>query len=388
MEPVYITGVGMTQFGTLPDSLVSMAHAAAVEAVRDSGAEGVKIDRLIVGTQNPDEFTGQGHASTLLADDLGLVPCGATRVESGPSSGSSAIEVAFALVASGLARSVLVIGVEKMSGVDRSVASRILAKMMSYENETRYGGTPASMAAMMARRYMHEYGLSRDDLSLIPVKAHRNGSKNPLAHFRSELTVDKVNTSRIVSYPLTVYDCCPTSDGAAAALVASKQFANEVGALDRAVQIVGIGHATDFHAVQHRDSLTSMAATVMASRDAFRMADLSPKDVDVCELHDAFSILELIDMEDIGFAPRGQAITVVREGMTEVSGSIPVNTTGGLKARGHPTGATGVAQIRDLVLQLRQEHLPGIQVDSPSVGLSHNIGGFGNNMVVTILRTP
>jgi acetyl-CoA C-acetyltransferase len=275
-----------------------------------------------------------------------------------------------------------------MSSVDRGAASRILAKMMSFESETRYGGTPAALAGLLARRYMHDYGLTRDELSLIPVKAHRNGAKNPLAHFQSEISVENVNRAKIVADPLTLYDCCPTSDGAAAALVVSKRFMKGSTMFERAVQVAGIGHATDYHAVQHRQSLTSMQATIDAADRAFRMSRVSAKDVDVCELHDAFSILELIDMEDVGLVERGNAMTAVREGATQVDGKMPVNTSGGLKARGHPVGATGVAQIRDLVLQLRGEHLRGIQVDSPETALSHNIGGFGNNMIVMILRRP
>jgi len=273
-----------------------------------------------------------------------------------------------------------------MSEVDRGVASGILAKMMSYENETRCGATPTALAAMIARRYMHDYGLTRDELSLIPVKAHRNGAKNPLAHFQKEITVEQVSTARVVADPLTLYDCCPTSDGAAAVVVASGRVMKEHGLADRAIRVLGIGHGTDYLAVQHRLTLTSMNASVVAAERAFKMAGSSPKEIDVCELHDAFSILELVNMEDIGLVERGSAIHAVKEGLTEVTGKMPVNTTGGIKARGHPTGATGVAQIRDIVIQLREEAPKGLQVDNPEIGLTHNIGGFGNNIVVTILQ--
>jgi acetyl-CoA C-acetyltransferase len=386
MEPVNVVGIGMTKFGVLEDSLLDLAQKAAFEAMDDSSLVETKFNHLLVGVQNPDEFVGQGHLSTVLADRLGLVPAGATRVETGPSSGSSAFEAAFAQIAAGMADLVLVIGVEKMSEVDRGTASRILAKMMSYENETRYGATPTALAAMMARRYMHDYGLMRDELSLVPVKAHRNGAKNPLAHFQKEITIEQVNTARVVADPLTLYDCCPTSDGAAAVIVASNRIVKEHNLADRAVRVLGIGHGTDYLAVQHRLSLTSMNATVVAAEKAFKMAHVTPKEIDVCELHDAFSILELVNMEDIGLVERGEAILAVKEGLTEVSGNMPVNTTGGIKARGHPTGATGVAQIRDIAMQLRGEAPRGLQVDSPKTGLTHNIGGFGNNMVVGIFQ--
>ena len=216
MEPVYVIGTGMTPFGRLEDSGLDLAVKAALEAMNDSETLDSKFDHLVIGTQNPDEFIGTGHLSTLLADRLGIIPVGATRVETGPSSGSSAFELAFSKIAAGLAELVLVIGVEKMSAVDTGTASRILAKMMSYENETQYGATPTALAAMITRRYMHDFGLTRDELSLVPVKAHRNGAKNPLAHFQKEVNVEKVNNSRIVADPLTLYDCCPTSDGASA----------------------------------------------------------------------------------------------------------------------------------------------------------------------------
>ncbi|MFW9967622.1 MAG: hypothetical protein ACFFEA_10760 [Candidatus Thorarchaeota archaeon] len=384
MEPVYVIGIGMTRFGMLEESIVELAELAAKEAILDSGAEGQTFDRMLVGSQNPDEFTGIGHLSTLLADRIGIVPAGATRVETGPSSGSSAFEVGFSLIAAGLSDLALIVGVEKMSGVERSAASGIIAKMLSNENETRYGATPIALAAIMARRYMHEYGLIRDELSLIPVKAHRNGARNPLAHFQKEITVEMVNSARVVADPLTLYDSCPVSDGAAALVLASEKMMKDTAQRDRCAKVLGVGHATDYLAIQHRQSLTSMNATKVAAQKAFRMAGLAVDDIDVFELHDAFSILELVNMEDIGLAEPGTAINMVKNGMTEVNGPSPVNTTGGLKSRGHPTGATGVAQIRDVMLQLRGEAPRMIQVDSPKRALCQNIGGFGNNMVVSI----
>ena len=384
MKPVHVIGAGMTKFGVLEECILELVQSASLQALDSSGSRGESFDHIFVATQNPDEFTGVGHLSTLTADRLGLVPAGATRVETGPSSGSSAFEAGYALIASGMADLVLVVGVEKMSEVERGTASKILAKMMSNENETKYGATPTALAAMIARRYMHEYGLTRDELSLIPVKAHRNGAKNPLAHFQKEITVEKVTNSRVVADPLTLFDCCPTSDGAAALVLASEDKTKQIGLADEYVKVLGVGHATDFHAVQHRLSMTSMNATVVAAQRAFKMAKLTPKHVDVCELHDAFSILELIDMEDVGLVERGQAIAAVKDGVTAVDGDLPINTTGGLKARGHPTGGTGVAQIYDIYTQLMGISPSALQVDTPQIGLTHNIGGFGNNMVVAL----
>ena len=388
MEPVNVIGAGMTPFGILDDSIVQLAEKASFKAMSDSQTLDLQFDHIVVGSQNPDEFVNKGHLSTLIADRLGLVPAGATRVETGPSSGSSAFETAFTMIASGHSDLILVIGVEKMSEVDRGTASKILAKMMSYENETRYGATPTALAAMVTRRYMHDYGLTRDDLSLVPVKAHRNGAKNTLAHFQKETTVEKVSNARVVADPLTLFDCCPTSDGAASLVLASDRIVRDLGVSDQAVRVLGVGHGTDYHAVQHRLSMTSFGATIAAADRAFSIAKIGPADIDVCELHDAFSILELVNMEDLGLAERGHAIDMVKEGATEVDGQIPVNTTGGLKSRGHPTGGTGVAQIHDIYCQLLQKAPKGLQVEAPKIGLTQNIGGFGNNMVVGIFSTP
>jgi len=384
MESVNIVGVGMTKFGNLEDSIIDLAKNAGMESLSDASIIDSPIDHLVVGSQNPEEFTGMSHLSTILADALGVVPAGATRVETGPSSGSSAFELGVSMIGAGMADLILVVGVEKMSEVPREIASRILARMLSDENEIRYGATPAALAALITRRYMHDYGLTRDDLSLIPVKAHRNGARNPLAHFQKEVTIEQVNSSPIIADPLRLYDCCATSDGAAALVLASDRAVREHGISDNAIRVLGVGHGTDYLAVQHRTSLTSLNATKIASRNAFRMATINPKDIDVCELHDAFSILELVNMEDIGLVEKGRAIRAVKDGITEVSGSIPVNPTGGLKARGHPTGGTGVAQIRDITLQLREQAPRDLQVEDPTYGLTHNIGGFGNNMVVGI----
>jgi len=382
VESVNIVGVGMTKFGNLEDSITDLAQKAGMEALSDSSNMDTPIDHMLVGSHIPEVFTGLSNLSTILADALGVVPAGATRIETGPSSGSSAFEAGVSLISSGLADIVLVLGVEKMSGVPRDTVSNIIARMLSEKDEIRYGTTPTALAALVTRRYMHDYGLTRDELSLIPIKAHRNGAKNPLAHFQKEVTIEEVNTSPIIADPLRLYDCCATSDGAAALVLASDKAVREHSFSDNVVKVLGVGHGTDYLALQHRTSLTSFNATRVASRNAFRMSGIKPSDVDVCEIHDAFSILELLNMEDIGLVEKGQAARAVEDGITEVSGSIPINPTGGLKARGHPTGATGVAQIRDIVLQLRGKAPRDLQVKDSVIGLSHNIGGFGNNVVV------
>ena len=374
----------MTKFGNLEDSIIDLAQKAGMESLTDASLMDSPIDHMLVGSHNPEVFTGLSHLSTILADALGVVPAGATRVETGPSSGSSAFEAGVAMIRAGMADLLLVIGVEKMSGVPRATATKILARMLSEKDEIRYGVTPTALAALVTRLYMHDYGLTREELSLIPVKAHRNGAKNPLAHFQKEVTIEEVNTSPIIADPLRLYDCCATSDGAAALVLASDKAVREHNLSDNAIRVLGVGHGTDYLALQHHTSLTSLNASKIASTKAFRMAGIKPSEIDVCELHDAFSILELLNMEDVGLFEKGHAIQAVKDGITEVSGSLPVNPTGGLKARGHPTGGTGIAQIRDIVLQLRGHAPRNLQVRDPTIGLTHNIGGFGNNIVVGI----
>jgi acetyl-CoA C-acetyltransferase len=370
MPDVRIASAACTRFGRRPETLVELLAEASARALG-----GREVEALFVGCQNPEEFSGTGNLATALCDALALAPRPAVRVECASSSGAAVFEQAAWSVDSGRYRSVLVVAGEKMTHLPTGRVSGILAEVLS-PVERALGLTMASLAALSARAYMHRHGLTREELALVPVKSHSNALLNPVAHLQKAISVQDVLESRLVSDPLRVYDCSAVSDGAAAAVLTSG--AGPVG-------VAGIGHGTDALAVQHREDLCSLRATREAARQAYGQAGLGPGDIDVVEAHDAFSILELIDLEDLGFFGKGEARKALVKGETKLGGSLPVNVSGGLKARGHPVGASGLAQIVELFDQLTGS-AGKRQVDGAAVGLSQSIGGFGCNNLVTILR--
>jgi len=371
MAGVYISDIGMTKFGRRKESLQNLMYEAYANSI--SGQE-PQFDAVFVGCMNPDEFVGDSNLATLIVDHLGLYQKPSVRIDNAPASGSAAFEQAFFSVASGHYKNVLVLAGEKMSNLPTTKTTRILSKLIDkYERST--GATMPALAALVTRRYMHEYGLGREELAQAAVKNHHNGTLNPYAQFQKEITVEEVLKSKMISDPLRLYDCASISDGACAVILTSNKTD---------VKVTGIGHATDFLSLQYRDSLTSFNATKIAAKRAYEMAKKKPKDIDVAEVHDAFTILEIVNPEDLGFYKPGEGVTALINGKTELSGELPINTSGGLKARGHPVGATGLAQICEIVWQLRGE-AEKRQVKA-NIGLCHNIGGFVNNNIVTILE--
>jgi len=371
MTKVYISDVGMNKFGKSKESLQTLMYEAYSNTMT---SEEPKFDAVFVGSMNPDEFVGDSNFATLIVDHFGLYQTPSIRIDNAPASGSAAFEQAYFSIASGHYDRVLVLAGEKMSGLATSIVTRILSKLIdSYERST--GATMPALAALVTRRYMHDYGLSREDLALAAVKNHHNGSLNPYAQFQKEITVEAVLKSKMIADPLRLYDCASIADGACAAILTSKKTD---------VRVAGIGHATDYLSLQYRDSLTSFNATKLAAKRAYERANKTPKDIDVAEVHDAFTILEFVNPEDLGFFKPGDSIAALVEGKTSLNGNLPINPSGGLKARGHPVGATGLAQICEIVWQLRGE--AGKRQVSADVGLCHNIGGFVNNNIVTILE--
>lgn len=372
MAKVYISDVGMTKFGRRKESLQTLMYEAYAHAAT---AQQPEFDAIFVGCMNPDEFVGDSNFATLIVDHLGLYQTPSVRIDNAPASGSAALEQAFFSVASGHYEKVLVLAGEKMSGLLTSIATRILSKLIDkYERNT--GATMPALAALVTRRYMHDYGLSREELALAAVKNHHNGTLNPYAQFQKEITVEDVLKSKMIADPLRLYDCASISDGACAVILTSSKTD---------VKVTGIGHATDFLSLQYRDSLTSFNATKVAAKRAYERAHRQPKDIDVAEVHDAFTILEIVNPEDLGFFKPGEGVAALINGKTGLSGELPINPSGGLKARGHPVGATGLAQICEIVWQLRGE--AGKRQVSANIGLCHNIGGFVNNNIVTILES-
>lgn len=385
MRDVVIIGCGMTKFARpLPGSLMDIASEASLKAIEDAGASDRDFDAVYFASMASGEFAHQTAAATALVDELGLIPAPAHRVENGPASGGSAIREAFLGIASGMYDLVLVTGAEKMSTVPGEVVTDVISTMAHHEAEYIHGVTFPGLAAMLTRLYMVRYGLTEDQLAAVAVKNHENGSKNPYAQLsHKKATIAGVKDSVMVADPLRLYHVCPVSDGAASLVLCSAEKAREFSG--KPIKIAGLGQATDTHAVQEREDPTVLKSVQIASRQAFGMAGLKPKDIDVAELHDAFEILEIVESEDAGFFPKGEGGKAAEEGKTALDGEIPINPSGGLKAKGHPVGATGVAQVVELVWQLRGE-AGERQVKGAKNAFALNFGGFGDNAVVTILR--
>jgi len=375
---VYISGAAMTQFGRSQSSLDSLMVEAGRAALNDAGLD--SVDALYLGVMNPAEFTGDSNLAALLADQLGLPGVPSSRVETASSTGAGVLETAFYAVASGYVKRALVVAGEKMTHLPTAQTTRILARVID-KVERQYGASMPALAAMIARRYAYENELDQEELAralaAVAVKNHANGSLNPLAQFRKAIDPENYFKSKMVADPLHIYDCAPITDGAAA-VVLTKEPSK--------VCLTGIGHATDTLAVGRRGTLTSFNSTKQAAMKAYRMAQINPKDVDLAEVHDAFTIFEIIGTEDLGFFEPGQGCRAVLEGWTTLQGRLPVNSSGGLKARGHPVGASGLAQVVELVWQLRRQLPEARLIKDASIALAQSIGGLANNNFVTILK--
>jgi len=382
---VAIVGIGSTTLGEhWQKGLRDLALEASLMAVEEAGIRGKEIQMFYVGNMSGGMFLGQEHVAALVADFLGLKPTPAVRVEAACASGGVALRQGYIAVASGLYDLVAVGGVEKMTDAQGSWATSALAGAMDTEWEAYFGATFPGIYAMMACRYMYEYGLTREQLAEVAVKNHYHGSFNPKAHFRNKITIEDVKKSPLVADPLRVYDCCPMSDGAACLLLAPVEDAGKY--TDTPIVIEACTQASDTLSLFDRRDICTIDATREAAQQAFSEAKLSPSDVDILEVHDCFTIAELLALEDLGFSPKGKASELYEEGQTYVDGRLPVNTDGGLKAGGHAVGATGIKQVVELVTQLRGEAEGGRQVKDAEVGLAQNVGGSGATAVVTIVR--
>jgi acetyl-CoA C-acetyltransferase len=392
MRPVVVAGVGMIPFERRDeDSLVDMLAAASLNAMDDAGLGKRPVDSVYVGNMASGLFNRQQSVASALVDRLALLPAAADRVENGPASGGSAVKNGYLAVASGYNDIVLVAGGEKMREVIGPKATDIVAMMTHPEVEYIYGITLPAMAGMFTRLYMEKYGVTREHLSMVAIKNQTNGLLNPYAHIHMKITMEGILThpqshvnSPVVADPLHLYDCCPVSDGAAALILTTEEIAKELK--KPFVQIAGVGQATDTHTLQERSDPTDLKAVTLASQKAFEMAGIKPKAIDVAELHDAFTILEIAESEHAGFFKKGEGAKALEAGETQIGGKLPINPSGGLKARGHPLGATGVAQVAELAWQLRGE-AGEHQVKDAKNGFSLNFGGFGNNVVAFVLRS-
>lgn len=380
MRDVAIIGVSQTKFGELwEESFRDLITTAGMGAIEDANIEGADLEAMYVGNMSAGLFVQQEHIASLIADHAGLTPIPCARVEAACASGGLALRNGIMAVASGYHDIVISAGVEKMTDVVDPTPA--IATASDQEWEAQQGVTFPSLYAMMARRHMYEYGTTREQLAMVSVINHKNASKNPLAQFPMEITVDSVLNSTMVADPLRLLDCSPVSDGAAAAILCPAEEAKKY--TDTPIYIKASTQASGTIALHDRKDLTTIDATVHAAKKAYKMAGLEPKDIDAVEVHDCFSINGLLAVEDLGFVEKGKGGAAIEEGMTEIGGEIPVNPSGGLKARGHPLGATGIAQAAEIVWQLRGE-AGKRQVDGAQIGMTHNIGGTGGTAAVHI----
>jgi len=352
MREVAVIGTGMTKWGELWEkSLRTIFVETALLALKDAGVD--KIDSMYVGSMSSGLFVGQEHIASLLADYLGQTPVPSARVETACASGGLAFKLGFMEVASGMSDVVLVSGIEKMTDVNGHEATFALGTAADQEYEGYHGITFPGLYALIAMAHMEKYGTTREQLAMVAVKNHKNGAKNPLAQFPFEITVDMVLNSVMVAKPV--------------------------------VKVVGMGHATDTIALSSRKDITWLEATYQAGKRAYEMAGKKPEDIDVIEVHDCFTIAEICVMEALGIVEKGKGGKAVEEGLTALEGKIPVNASGGLKSKGHPVGATGVAQIIEITKQLRGESGER-QVENAKVGMTQNMGGSGGSAVVHIFE--
>ncbi|AFZ74615.1 thiolase family protein [Natronobacterium gregoryi] len=383
MERVAIIGASMTQFGQREGEWVlDLLAEAGLECLEDADVDAADVEHLYVSNMASGEFEGQTGIPNALAHDLDAIPAYTQRVDQTSSSGGAGIYAAWQSVASGASDMTLLVGGEKMTHRTTGEATDVIASL-THPAEYKTGVTLPSFAGLTARHYLEKFDAPRESLAKVAVKNHANGVDNPNAQFQKEIDEETALESPIVADPLRLYDFCPITDGSAALMLCPEEVAQEY--TDDYAIISGIDGATDTHVVHEREDPTVMGGVVESGKGAYEMSGRDPDDVDVAELHDMFTILEFLQMEGLGFAEQGEAWKLVEEGYTERdTGELPINTSGGLKSKGHPLGASGVAQGVEIYEQLVGEAGPR-QVEA-EVGLCCNVGGFGNCVITTIME--
>jgi acetyl-CoA C-acetyltransferase len=384
MREVAIIGVGTTKFGELWEkSFRDIAVEAGLRAIEDAGISGDEINALYGGNMSAGRFIEQEHIGPLIADYAGLaglhIPT--TSVEAACASGALALHLAVLSVASGWYDLVIAAGVEKMTDVEPDVADELLASSVDRKWEVIYGATLPSLFAQMARTHMERYNTTSEQMAKVAVKNHANAVHNPFAQFRRGITVESVLASPLVADPLHVLDCSSIADGAAAVVLCAADKAKNY--TDSPIYVKASAQASDTISLHDRRDLTTLDATLVAAKKAYQRASLEPSQIDFAEVHDSYTISELIAIEDLGFCKKGEGGITTEEGETEIGGRIPINPSGGLKACGHPVGATGIRQVVEITQQLRGE-AGKRQVPNAEVGLTHNIGGTGGTAIVHI----
>lgn len=384
MRKVAVVGVGHSKFGRRTDATYcEIAFEAVKEALEDAGITQEDLELSVVGSVGNRLY--DMYPAPMLNEYVGLASKGPLRVEAACATGSAAVFTAYNAVSSGYVESAIAIGAEKMSEVDTPTSTAVGGRGCYLWEFHMFGTSFAAYYALFATAHMKRYGTTEEQLAKVAVKNHFYAARNPKAHFQSEITIEQALKSRIVCWPLKLYDCCPISDGAAAVILASEEKVKELKVEDPVwVQAVGFGSDTGNHT--RREDFTSIKSAKMASQLAYKTAKIGPEDVEVAEVHDCFTIAEIMAYEDLGFCKKGNGGKLIEEGETSIGGKIPVNVDGGLKAKGHPLGATGCSMIYELVKQLRNEAGNRQVPLKKGIGLAHNVGMTGQYCYVIILK--
>jgi acetyl-CoA C-acetyltransferase len=380
MQETAIIGIGQTPVREHWDrSTTSLAVEAGRAAMDDAGVD--RVDAIIVGNMTDPAISAQSHLGAMIADHLGLAGVEAVRIGAACGSAGAALRQGLLAVASGMVENVLVIGVEKLTEKPGGETTTALAMAADADYEVMHGVSFVALNALIMRRYMHEFGYQHDDFAPFALNAHANAARNPNALFRDAITMRQYEKGRVIADPISLYDASPIADGAAAAVLGPATKA------PRAVRIAGSSISTDTVAVHDRADMLRLVAAEQSAQRAYAQAGIGPEDIDMFEVHDAFTIMTALSLEACGFAEKGQGVRLGHDGAILPTGRLPITTMGGLKARGHPVGATGLYQAVEAVLQLRGD-AGEAQIDGVRTALTQNIGGSGATIVTHVLRRP
>jgi len=383
VEKVCVIGAGSTKYGKLDDSITDIAVQASVAAIESAGIKPKEIDAGYISNVF-GIADKQVHLGPVIMSNLGISEKPSLSIESACGSGSVSFREAFANVAAGFYDAVLVTGVEKVTHTGTEWTTTYFSYCSDFFYEGQAGASFPGLFASMARAYLTEFNATEEDFAKVAVKNHENGLSNPKAHLRKKITVDDVMNSAVVASPLKLYDCCPFSDGASSVILCSEKFAKEH--TKDYIQVIGSGRGGSPAALQGRNHLTTIPSTKLAAESAYKMAGLGPKDIDFAEVHDCFTIAEVVDSEDLGFFEKGQGAKAASEGRTKLNSEISINPSGGLKSKGHPIGATGVGQVVEVFDQLTGR-AGEREVKDAKVGLTQNFGATGASCAVHIFQS-
>jgi acetyl-CoA C-acetyltransferase len=379
---VCVLGAGSTKYGKLSQSIIELGLDASKDAIDSAGITPKDIQAGYISNVF-GVADKQVHMAPVLMSNLGIPHVPGLTIESACGSGSVMFREAYANVAAGFYDCVLAVGVEKVTHTGTTLSTTLFSYCSDFFYEGRNGASFPGLFASIARSYLTTYKATEEDLAYVAVKNHENGLLNPKAHIRKRITVDDVLNSPVVASPLKVYDCCPFSDGASAVILCTEEFAKRVG--NNYVKVIGSGRGGSPAAVQSREDITTIPSTIIAAKQAYKMAGVTPKDIDFAEVHDCFTIAEIIDIEDLGFFEKGRGGIAAREGITHRNGEIPINPSGGLKSKGHPIGATGVGQVVEVFEQLTGT-AGDRTVKDAEIALTHNFGATGASAAVHIFQ--